>query len=289
MSTPVEAGQPEEGHRSGTLRKVAAGVLVCAVALALGIGYLVSGQPGTDATANGTPTPAAPSSPQGIEPTTEAATEQSAEPTPPAAATKVEPTTDPGPEPDQAAEAPATPTAPASAPATATAPPTAPATATVEDGTAEEDEPAATDAELATLEQPVSEPVDLEEPTVVTEGISARISTMEAIEAEAFGIGEIAGPALRFVITVENTTDDPVSLSNSVVNVEFGPESLPAVQLTGSGATGFPATVDAGGSASATLVFTVPADQRDQVRILLNLEASSPIAAFEGAAPGEEG
>ncbi|MBG6180262.1 hypothetical protein [Arthrobacter sp. CAN_A1] len=272
MTNPVESGQPEEGTRSGTLRKVAAGVLVCAVALALGIGYLASNQPGTDATANNAPV--ASSSPRSTAPASEAGPEETAEPTPTGTAAGEDPAGT------------ATPEATADASSPTTVPAEEEPTA---EKTAEAEEPATSDAELAAIEQPVSDPVSLEEPSVVTEGISAKITTLEAIDAEALGIGEIAGPALRFVITVENTTGDAVSLSNSVVNVEYGTERLPAVQLTGSGATDFPATVAAGGSVSTTLVFSIPADQREQVRILLNMEASSPIAAFEGAAPGEEG
>ncbi|MHA7155249.1 hypothetical protein [Arthrobacter sp. TMN-50] len=301
MSNPVESGQPEEGTRSGTLRKVAAGVLVCALALALGIGYLLANRPGTDATANSTPTPAATSSPHSTGSAPGTASEESAEPTPTEPVTEEEPTTaaasDEGSAPaavpaeeEAAEEAPAEEDTTEEAPAEEeAAEEEAAEEAPAEEDTAEADEPTASDAELAAIEQPVSEPVDLEEPAVVADGISAKITTMESIEAEAFGIGEIAGPALRFVITVENTTGEAVTLSNSVVNVEYGPERLPAVQLTGSDATVFPATVDAGGSVSATLVFSIPVDQRDQVRILLNMEASSPIAAFEGAAPGEEG
>lgn len=145
------------------------------------------------------------------------------------------------------------------------------------------------DAELATVEQPVSKAVELEEPAEVTDGITATVSSLKAIQAEAFGIGEIAGPALRFVVTVENTTGNAVDLSNSVVTVQYGPDELPAVQLTGSGAKPFEGSAPPDESVSATMVFAVPADQRDQTTILLSIEASSPIAAFHGPAPVDEG
>ncbi|THJ67844.1 hypothetical protein E8P82_03145 [Arthrobacter echini] len=145
------------------------------------------------------------------------------------------------------------------------------------------------DAELATIEQPVSKAVKLEEPAEVTDGITATVSSLEAIQAEAFGIGEIAGPALRFVVTVQNATDSAVDLGNSVVTVQYGPDELPAVQLTGSGAKPFEGSVPPHESVSATMVFAVPVDQRAQTTILLSIEASSPIAAFHGPAPVEEG
>ncbi|MBG6192122.1 cytoskeletal protein RodZ [Arthrobacter sp. CAN_A212] len=278
MNDPIDAGTPEETAPHSTGRKVMAGVLACGLALTLGIGYLVSSQAATDVSAEGTPTPTVSVPAAGTASPTDAGPEEPDASTPANA-----PSTEPAAGDEEAA--------PETDEAAATTDAAAPAD--IESAEAEEaeeaEEAATTDAELAAIEQPVSEPVTLDEPSAFAKGITASVSSMEAIDAEAYGIGEIAGPALRFVITVENTTGEAVSLTNSVVNVEFGPDSLPAVQLTGSGATEFPATVDAGESAATTLVFSIPADQRDQVRILFNREASSPIAAFEGAAPGEEG
>lgn len=272
VNDPMDAGIPEETAPRSTGRKVIAGVLVCGLALTLGIGYLVSSQAATPVGAEATPTPGVSASADSTGSPTEPAPEGSAAPTPADV-----PTTEPAAGDEE------------TAPATGGAEPTDKPAAPADVDPAEVEEPATTDAELAAIEQPVSEPVTLEEPSAVAKGITATVSSMEAIEAEAFGIGEIAGPALRFVITVENTTGEAVSLSNSVVNVEYGPDSLPAVQLTGSGATEFPATVAAGESAETILVFSIPADERDTIRILLNVEASSPIAAFVGAAPVKEG
>lgn len=272
VNDPMDGSTPEETAPRSTGRKVIAGVLTGGLVLALGIGYLVSSQAATPVGAEATPTPSVSVSADSTGSPTESAPEGSAAPTP-TEASSTEPAAG-----DQQ-----------SAPATSGAEPSDEPAAPADVDPAEVEEPATTDAELAAIEQPVSEPVTLEEPSAVAKGITATVSSMEAIDAEAFGIGEIAGPALRFVITVENTTGEAVSLSNSVVNVEYGPDSLPAVQLTGSGATEFPATVDAGESAATTLVFSIPANERDSIRILLNVEASSPIAAFVGAAPVKEG
>ncbi|NOJ60759.1 hypothetical protein [Arthrobacter sp. 260] len=272
MNNPLDVDSPEEDGPRSTTRTVVAGVLVCSLALALGIGYLISSQSPNMVDAGSTPT--APASVAAERPDDSGSPTQTG---PTGGTSETESEGPPAGAPGETATA-----APAESGAT-------PGSGSTPTGEGVSGEPGQSDAELATVEQPVSEPVALGEPAVVTAGLTAAVSAMEAIEAEAFGIGEIAGPALRFVVTVENTSDEAVSLSNSVVNVEYGPESLPAVQLTGSGATEFPASVDAGASVSTTLVFSIPADQRDQIRILLNVEASSPIAAFVGAAPGEEG
>ncbi|NOJ60761.1 hypothetical protein [Arthrobacter sp. 260] len=271
----MDARTPEEAAPRSAGRKVIAGVLTGGLVLALGIGYLVSSQAATPV-AEGTPTPALSSPADSTASPTDPAPEGPTAPPPTDASSTA---------PAAGGAEPAKETAPANGGAEPTDEPAAPADV----DPAEAEEPDTTDAELAAIEQPVSEPVTLEESSDVANGLTATVSSMEPIDAEAFGIGEIAGPALRFVITVENTTDEAVSLGNSVVNVEYGPDSLPAVQLTGSGATEFPATVDAGESAATTLVFSIPADERDSIRILLNVEASSPIAAFVGAAPVKEG
>lgn len=272
MSNPLDVDSPQEDRPRSTTRTVVTGVLVCSLALALGIGYLISTQSPNLVNAGSTPT--APASVVAERPDDSGGPIETG---PTGASSEAESEAPPARSPGETATA---------APAESEATPQVGSTPT---GGVVIEESGQSDAELATIEQPVSEPVTFGEPSVVTDGLTATVSGMEAIEAEAFGIGEIAGPALRFVITVVNTSDEAVSLSTSVVNAEYGPESLPAVQLTGSGATEFPASVDAGGSVSTTLVFSIPADQRDQIRILLNVEASSPIAAFVGAAPGEEG
>lgn len=272
VNDPMDDGTPHETASRGIGRKLIAGVLTGGLVLALGIGYLVSSQAVTPVGAEATPTPSVSVSGDSTGSPTEPAPEGLATPTP-TEASSTEPTAGDG----------------ESAPATGGTEPTDEAATPADVEPAEAEAPATTDAELAAIEQPVSEPVTLEESSTVAEGVTATVSSMEAIDAEAFGIGEIAGPALRFVITVENTSGEAVSLSNSGVNVEYGPDNLPAVQLTGSGATEFPSTVAAGESAATTLVFSIPANERDSIRILLNVEASSPIAAFVGAAPAEEG
>ncbi|WDF34268.1 hypothetical protein PTW37_04935 [Arthrobacter agilis] len=271
MSEQAGPEAPEQrGPRSRRL-KIAAGALAACLALTLGV-YLTADRPGPATDAAASPTAAmsvetrSSAAPSADVPSSESSDETDEESAPTPAGTEV---------------AVGDPSGPASADGAGPAPSDADLPATPSSGS--------DDAELAQREQPEAEPVSLDETSDVSSGLSADVTSLEAIQAEAFGVGEIAGPAVRFVITVENSTKEAVLLTNSAVNLEYGPEGLPAVQLTGSGATPFPPSVAAGESATATLVFAVPADQRDLIRILLSVEASLPIAAFEGAAPGEEG
>ncbi|NYD79160.1 hypothetical protein [Arthrobacter cupressi] len=162
--------------------------------------------------------------------------------------------------------------------------PTAKAT-TPEKDPAPVDRKGKTEQELATIAQPVAPAVPLTAKKTVKSGITATITELQAVDGEARGIGEIAGPAIRFKVTVVNGTTAAVKLGTALVTVTYGNDETPASSLSGPGATEFPLTVAAGASASSTLVFGVPKDQRADVRIYFSLDALTPIAAFEGQAP----
>ncbi|GER22679.1 hypothetical protein NCCP1664_11760 [Zafaria cholistanensis] len=146
----------------------------------------------------------------------------------------------------------------------------------------------APDARLAEVEQPVAEPVALGK-KATTESFKVSVSKMEAIQGKAEGVGEVAGPAVRFVVTVWNTSDKELDLGAAVVTAEYGQDRIPATELSKSGAKAFPATVAAGKDASGTFVFQMPAKERGTVRVLFNQSASEQVVAFEGAASTGKG
>ncbi len=142
-----------------------------------------------------------------------------------------------------------------------------------------------TEQELATIAQPVAPAVPFTQKKTVKSGITATITELQAVDGEARGIGEIAGPALRFKVTVTNGTAAALKLGTALVTLTYGKDNAPASPLSGPGATEFPLTVAARASASSTVVFGVPKDQRADVRISFSLDALTPIAVFEGQAP----
>lgn len=146
----------------------------------------------------------------------------------------------------------------------------------------------APDARLAEVEQPVAEPVAFGK-KATAEAFKVSVSRMEAIQGKAEGVGEVAGPAVRFVVTVWNTSDEELNLDAAVVMAEYGQDRIPATELSKSGARAFPATVAAGKDASGTFVFQMPAKERGTVRVLFNQSASEQVVAFEGAAPTGKG
>ncbi|MFW3170539.1 hypothetical protein [Geodermatophilus sp. CPCC 206100] len=164
----------------------------------------------------------------------------------------------------------ATPTAP-SAGATAPAPlPTPEPTGPTEDV----DEPPAALPEVA-----------LDEPAAVGNGVVARIADLEAIDGTAVGPGNIAGPALRVTVRIENGTEEAVSLGGVAVNVSHGPDRTPASPLDDESQRAFDAMVQPGESADGVYVFSVPSDARDQVTVEVGYQAGAPLLLFTGTAP----
>ena len=141
------------------------------------------------------------------------------------------------------------------------------------------------DQELAAIAQPTAAPVELTAKKAVKGGVSATITEMTAVQGVATGIGEVAGPAVRFKVTVVNGTAAALSLDRALVDVSYGKDDAPASQLSGPGPAPFPASVAPGATGVGVFVFAVPLEARDTVTIHFNLEAETPIATFAGRAP----
>jgi hypothetical protein len=127
-------------------------------------------------------------------------------------------------------------------------------------------------------------PVDLDEPASFGGGLVARVTSLEAVQGEARGPGETAGPALRVVVELRNSGGRAVSLARSIVTLSYGREPAPGVTLSGPGARPLAGSVSAGGSATGSYVFGVPKDSRDHIQVSISVRASRPTVLFEGAA-----
>ncbi|MFD4422846.1 hypothetical protein ACFWN7_15275 [Agromyces sp. NPDC058484] len=132
---------------------------------------------------------------------------------------------------------------------------------------------------------PQAPPVGFDDEAEVVPGVTFSIADLEAVEGEAEGRGEVAGPAIRFRVDVANATTAPVELGTTVVNVFSGSSQEPAQDLSGPGVEPFPAEVVAGGAASGVFVFSVPLEQRDEVTISIDFTVGVPIVVFQGTAP----
>lgn len=177
-----------------------------------------------------------------------------------------------------AASPPGTPSSTASAvpPTGPTAPPTDPPTSAA---------PSPTDTQTAPPAPPDGPTVPLGEPAEIIRALTATVAQVEAVTGEAQGPGEVAGPAVRFTVVIDNGTGAEISLANTVINAYYGEDQIPADTVSGPGASAFPSVVAPGGSASGVFVFDIPADGRALVRVTVDYSASTPVIAFEGAAP----
>lgn len=123
-------------------------------------------------------------------------------------------------------------------------------------------------------------------PAEVAPGVTASIGAITSVTGVASGVGESGGPAIRFEVTITNTGGEAVDLQNTRVTVDSGADRAPASELSGGpDIVPFPATLDAGASATAAYVFTVPAEGRSDVRIYVDYLASVPFALFAGPTP----
>lgn len=190
------------------------------------------------------------------------------------------------------------PEAPESAPAAGTAGPTEPVTGSSsapdpgkpESGTGPEADQvpgpaAAGDAELATQDRAVAAPVEIATGSSADAGIDIRVTGMEAVDGEAEGIGEVAGPAVRFTVSVTNNSGKPVDLASAVMTVEAGADKAPCTQLSGPQAEPLPIAVESGQTVTGSYVFLVPVEIRDLVTVYLSYSVDAPVAAFEGEVP----
>jgi hypothetical protein len=128
-------------------------------------------------------------------------------------------------------------------------------------------------------------PVAIDEPADTTTGMTFRLERLEAVQGEATGPGEIAGPAVRVTVVATNGTTSPVLLDGTVVDLIYGPDHTSAAPLSGPGAERFAASIDPGASATAVYVFDVPVDQRAEVSVIVSYLASVSPVVFTGPAP----
>jgi hypothetical protein len=137
------------------------------------------------------------------------------------------------------------------------------------------------DGQAAPSEAP---PVALDATAEPVPGVVVSVGSLAAVDGTADGPGEVAGPAVSFTVTVDNGTDEAVSLASTVITVTSGSDLLPADPLA-TGTTPLPTEVARGESVTGTFVFTVPVERRDDVRITFDYLAGTPAVVFAGAAP----
>lgn len=127
-------------------------------------------------------------------------------------------------------------------------------------------------------------PVALDQPAAVGDGVSARVVSLEAVDATGVGPGNVTGPALRVTVELTNGTADALPLGGVAVDLASGPELVPASPVNDPSAAPFSGTVAAGGTAQGVYVFSIAAADRADVTLSVGYEAGAPVLVFTGAA-----
>ena len=130
--------------------------------------------------------------------------------------------------------------------------------------------------------RPTAAPVAIDEPAEPEPQVEVRLTSIEPVEGEANIPGEVGGPSLRVTVTIDNATSAALDLTSAVVNLYYGADRLPAIDLLEPGKVDFPGNVRAGETASGTFVFLVPVDERDDVTVEFDLASDSTVVLFAG-------
>jgi len=148
------------------------------------------------------------------------------------------------------------------------------------------DAPVVVDADLAAPYEPTTtDPVALDATATFSDGVTARLVSLEAVQGEAQGPGEVAGPAVRVTVELTNGTAGAVGLGAAVVNAYAGADALPSEPLSGPRAQPFGGVLAPGASVSASYVFRVPEGLRDRLQVTVSHDPRVADVLFEGAAP----
>lgn len=127
-------------------------------------------------------------------------------------------------------------------------------------------------------------PVEPSETAVADEGedVLVSLSQVEVVDGEAMSPGEVEGPALRLTLTVENASDLELDTSAAVVNLYYGPDATPANTFEQPGGVPFPAVIPSGRSAQGVFLFAVPEEERDEVRLEIDLAPELQVVVING-------
>lgn len=138
---------------------------------------------------------------------------------------------------------------------------------------------------------PVTKPQDdpdvpIDQPAEPVKGAVVTVEKLEAVTAGRDIPGEKSGPAVQVTVRITNKGTTPIDTAGSNVTLTFGgDERIPAVALTGEGATAWPDKIAPGAKSDASFLFSVPLAAEGDIRVIVDLLASAPDVAFVGPRP----
>jgi hypothetical protein len=122
--------------------------------------------------------------------------------------------------------------------------------------------------------------VALDEDAAAGDGVTAAVRSVETIQGEGHGPGQVDGPAVRVTVELRNGTAGALSLDGVSIAVTTGADALPASPIDDPAVRPFTGELAAGESATAVYVFTVQGG--GPVTVEVGHRAGAPLLVFTG-------
>jgi hypothetical protein len=127
-------------------------------------------------------------------------------------------------------------------------------------------------------------PVPIKTAAPFGDGVTAKIISVVPVQSIGKGPGEISGPAIKVLISLNNGTKTVISVNQVTVNVSYGAAASPSIPILGDPSSKpFNGNVAPAASSRGTYIFDVPKNARSNVSISVSYAALSPIVVFKGA------
>lgn len=159
-------------------------------------------------------------------------------------------------------------------------------------GSDEDDAPISDPAgDIDQLEEPAddpgeAEPVGLEDDAPFGNGVVARVVAMESTEVTPALPGEIGGPAVIFDVEVTNGSDAEIVLDGVTVDL-VDLTGAPLLPVTTDPAEPLAGPLEPTATSTARYVFSVPVDDRDDVRLTIKYSGDAPAVVLTGSLPND--
>ncbi len=128
--------------------------------------------------------------------------------------------------------------------------------------------------------------VGLDETAALSGDVTATITEVAAVQAEANLPGEIAGPGVALTVEIMNSSAAPIDLGATLVDL-VDAEGLSATQIV-QGTEPHTGTLAPGESMLGTYVFSIDEERRGDVTVRLSYTTDEPIVVFTGNLTGQE-
>ncbi|SCX40038.1 hypothetical protein SAMN03159343_0865 [Klenkia marina] len=130
---------------------------------------------------------------------------------------------------------------------------------------------------------PTAPAVGLSDEAAVGDGVTGRLVSIEAVQGDGEGVGNVDGPSILVTVELVNGTDAPVSFDAVAAEAYTGAALTPATLLDDPQASPLRGTVDPGGSVTGSYVFYVPETDRGDVTIQVGYQAGAPYLVWRGS------